>query len=70
MEEQIRLRLDMQDISDLANGKVLYKDKQGRPHGERTGNTFTHGENPVEICLTESEQATLRNALFPPQTDD
>jgi hypothetical protein len=62
MQNQIRLRLDSRDIFDLVEGKVLYKDEDGRPLG--TGATFTSGEHPVEICLSEGDRQPLRNLIF------
>jgi hypothetical protein len=61
MQKHIRLRLDGQDIKDLAEGKVLYKEETGQPRG--TGSTFTAGQNPVEIILTGSDQTLLQSLL-------
>lgn len=52
----------MRDIYDLVQGKVLYKEKTGQARG--TGLTFTAGENPVEICLTDADRAPLHKQLF------
>ncbi len=61
MQDQIRLILDACDIVALAKGRVIYKDKNGRPLG--TGDTFTAGEHPIEICLTEGDRAVFRGVL-------
>jgi hypothetical protein len=61
MAKQIRLRLDGQDIKDLAAGGVLYKEETGQSRG--TGSTFTAGQNPVEIVLNGPDQQMLQSLL-------
>ena len=65
MKKQIRLRLDGQDIIDLADGKVLYKEEAGQPRG--TGASHTAGEHPVEIVLNTPDQQLLKS-MFGAQT--
>ena len=59
---QIRLRLDLNNIVALSQGKVLFKNDDGTACG--TGESFTHGDHPVEIGLTQKDQEALRTALL------
>jgi hypothetical protein len=65
MEEQVKIRLDRQDILNLLRGQVLYRERSGIPRG--VGDKTTQGENPVEVFLTESDIVPLYNSLFQTQ---
>jgi hypothetical protein len=57
----IRLRLDANDVIDLIQGRVLFKEESGAPRG--TGPSFEAGKHPVQICLTESDRQLLGSVL-------
>jgi len=60
-EKQFRVKLSVDDIHNLALGKVLYRNENGQAVG--IGDTFTPGEHPIEIVMDTDAASGLRQVL-------